>query len=78
MVENEYILHNEFKAIPSHFDSCSRLIGSSFGGLSWTGVLGANLPLEEVVSVDIFFEMCLCEWLWFREYVCCWMMMSIS
>lgn len=39
--------------IPSHFANCSRLIGSSLGGLSWTGVFGANLPLDELVSVDI-------------------------
>lgn len=40
--------------VPSHLASSSRAIGSSFGGSSWTGTLGANrsdivVVIEKVV-----------------------------
>lgn len=35
--------------IPSHFDSSSIVIGSSFGGSSWTGTLG--LKRSDVVDI---------------------------
>jgi hypothetical protein len=44
---------------PLAFESVSRDIGSSFGGASWMGVLGSNLPAivkyRSRRSRDLFF-----------------------
>jgi hypothetical protein len=36
-----------------HFDRNSGVMGSSFGGLSTTGVLGSNLPVVAIVICDL-------------------------
>lgn len=42
--------------IPFALASSEREIGSSFGGLSWTGVLGSNLP--DILTDFVMWDLC--------------------